>query len=78
MQKNIGGVKFWLNAVDEANGEEYFGESDSSFTVFMNIGCKNFGKLFIIHQIPQNFLHPIFSLHVNTNYVCFAGILIVS
>ena len=26
--KNTGGVKFWQIAVDEANGEEYFGESD--------------------------------------------------
>ena len=38
-QKNIGGVKFWLIAFDEANGEEYFSEyDDSSFTVFMSIG----------------------------------------
>ena len=27
-RKNTGGVKFWQIAVDEANGEEYFGESD--------------------------------------------------
>ena len=32
-RKNIGGVKFWLNAVDEANGEEYFGESDDGSAV---------------------------------------------
>ena len=31
--KNIGGVKFWLIAVDEANGEEYFGESDDGSSV---------------------------------------------
>ena len=27
-RKNTGGVKFWQIAVDEGNGEEYFGESD--------------------------------------------------
>ena len=27
-QKNIEGVKFWQIGADEANGEEYFGESD--------------------------------------------------
>ena len=27
-RKNTGGVKFWQIAVDEANGEEYFGEYD--------------------------------------------------
>ena len=32
-RKNIGGVKFWLIAVDEANGEEYFGESDDGSSV---------------------------------------------
>ena len=30
---NIGGVKFWQIAVDEANGEEYFGESDDRSSV---------------------------------------------
>ena len=28
MWENIGGVKFWQIAVDKANGEEYFDESD--------------------------------------------------
>ena len=27
-RKNTGGVKFWQITVDQANGEEYFGESD--------------------------------------------------
>ena len=31
--KNIGGVKFWQISVDEANGEEYFGESDDGSSV---------------------------------------------
>ena len=31
--KNIGGVKFWQIAVDEANSEEYFGESDDRSSV---------------------------------------------
>ena len=56
MWENIGGVKFWQIAVDEANDEEYFGESDDRSSVLslylqVAIGGKIFGKLCVIYQI---------------------------
>ena len=59
--KNTGRVKFWQIVVDEANGEEYFIGSDQMTHCIYEHWPGNFGKLCIIHQIPKNFLHPIFS-----------------
>ena len=61
MRKNIKGVKFWQIGADEANGEEYFGESDDRSSVVSRYLRVLVGELCIIHQIPKNFLHPIFS-----------------
>ena len=46
-----GGVEFWQIAVDKANSEEYFGESDRSLVVVSSIVGEIFGELCIIHQI---------------------------
>ena len=82
MQKNIGGVQFWQIAFNKENGEEYFGESgDRSSVVSQHLrvlvakflaNCASFTKF------PKIFSIQYFPMHVNTNYACFAGILIVS
>ena len=82
MQKNIRGVQFWQIAFNKENGEEYFGESCERSSVvswYLRVlvgknlaNCAsftNFQKIFSIQYFP---------MHVDTNYACFAGILIVS
>ena len=48
MWENIGGIKFWQIAVDKANGEEYFDESNdrsSEVSLYLQVVVKIFGKL---------------------------------
>ena len=77
--ENIKGVKFWQIGADEANGKEYFSESDnrsSAVSRYLRVlvrknlaNCESFTKIFSIQYFP---------MHINTNCICFAGILIVS
>ena len=65
MWENIGGRKFWRIITDEANVEENFGKSAGRSSV---IGTENFGELYTIRQIHQNFPPPNFS-HVRYTVV---------
>ena len=52
MWENIGGIKFWQIAVDEANGEEYFDESNdrsSEVSLYLQVVVKIFWQIVQIH-----------------------------
>ena len=80
--ENIEGVKFWQIGADEANGEEYFGESDdrsSAVSRYLRVLVrKNLANCASFTKFPKIFSIQYFPMHVNTNRICFAGILIVS
>ena len=81
-RKNIEGVKFWQIGADEANGKEYFGESDDRSMVVSRylqvLVRKNLANCASFTKFPKIFSIQYFPMHINTNYICFAGILIVS
>ena len=74
MWENFGGLKFWRIATNEANGEEYFGESDgrsSEVSLYLLVLAENFFWQIEYHSLkfpPPIFFQAQYGIHYHIAY----------